>query len=68
MEAYRAFFIKRGKKHTHILMHSKYKTFVFFFPLFGVTMNTYCFLQLEKKLNKNQKEMNEKKKQNTPLK
>jgi hypothetical protein len=35
MEAYRAFFIKRGKKHTHILMHSKYKTFVLllFFPL-----------------------------------
>jgi hypothetical protein len=32
MEAYRAFNIKRGKKHTHththILMHSKYKTFV----------------------------------------
>ncbi len=37
MEAYRAFYIKRGKKHTHthICMHSKYKTFVLllFFPL-----------------------------------
>jgi hypothetical protein len=72
MEAYRAFHIKRGKINTHtdtyLCTLSTRLLSDFFFSLFGETMSTYHFLQLKKKLKKNQMEMNEKKKQNTPLK
>jgi hypothetical protein len=67
MEAYRAFYIRRGGKHTHTHTHTYLCTLstrllsYFFFSVFGVTMNTYRFLQLKKKLKENQMEMNEKK-------